>query len=313
MGWKDLIQKPDETNVFAWVGGRSLRSGSRTWTLEGRLPLEYGWYEFTLDRRSSRLKGPALPKVEDLQNPIAGYLVGDRLIPDNVRVDPDPKEIIHFSETVHLIEPGLDRFVRIKAGRLFENGPLVFMNQEMPLGPEGDVLQAFYDDAESVDAIRGVTPSLDAAFRMDRWQRIEAEKQRLEAERVRREEEEARAREERRQHLVRQLGDGAGRRAMAAVDFEAAARAALAVGGATLLDVQPAYHRNERVVRFRFQNRRFECVCEAATLRIIDAGICLTDHDSGEKGDTYFTLESLPSVIREAIDGGVLVVFRHVN
>jgi hypothetical protein len=48
-------------------------------------------------------------------------------------------------------------------------------------------------------------------------------------------------------------------------------------------------------------------------LRIVDSGICLIDHDTGERGDTLFTLESLPAVIKEAIDDGKLVIFRHAG
>jgi len=209
--------------------------------------------------------------------------------------------------------------VRVSAGRIFEGGPLVYIGQEMPLGPESDVLNAYLDQTKSVDAIPGVTPALDAAFRMESYQRAEAEKRRLEEERRRREEDERRAQEERRRQLVEQLGDGAGRRAMAHVDFDQAARAALAVGGAELLDTRKATRRGERIVKFRLDRRRFECTCEEATLRIIDAGICLTAHyddanfEGGTKGDTWFTLESLPGVIREAQAQGKLVVFRHVN
>jgi hypothetical protein len=46
-------------------------------------------------------------------------------------------------------------------------------------------------------------------------------------------------------------------------------------------------------------------------MHIVDAGICLDDH-RGTKGDTRFTLESLPAVVGEAIRGGKLVVWRHV-
>lgn len=102
------------------------------------------------------------------------------------------------------------------------------------------------------------------------------------------------------------------RKTLAIVDFEQAARAALAITGAVYLDHRNSPRRNEKVVRFRFMNRRFECVCDQ-NMRIIDAGICLTSHDTGEKGDDRFSLESLPSVIREAIEDDVLVVFRHVN
>jgi hypothetical protein len=40
--------------------------------------------------------------------------------------------------------------------------------------------------------------------------------------------------------------------------------------------------------------------------------VCLIDHATGIKGDTWYTLESLPGVIRQADRQGVLVVFRRV-
>lgn len=313
MGWRDLLQTTEETLVSPWVGGRSLRSAERTWAIDGRLPPEHGWFTFTLDKRRAKISGPTEPETDKLRHVVRGYLVGDHFIADDVRVDPNPMTITSHSESIHLVEQGLDRFVRVSAGRMFEGGPLVFQSQEMPLGPEEEVLKAYLDQVKTVDGVRGVPPALDAAFRMETWRRAEAEKRRLELERLAREEAERLAREERRRQLVEQLGDAAGRRAMAAVDFEQAARAALTVGGAEYLDHRRAYRRGEMAVRFRFLHRRFECTCEERTLRIIDAGICLTDHDTGEKGDTFFTLESLPSVIREADREGKLVVFRHVD
>lgn len=313
MGWKDLLQKNDETIVLPWLGGRSLRSGPRTWTIDGRLPREHGWHKFTITGRKAAWSSVSNdPLVEVLTDVVRGYLVGDHLVRDDARVDPDPKKLTSYSEPVALVEQGLDRFVRVSAGRTHEGGHLVFVGQEMPLGPEEEVLQAFLDEKSSVLDVKGVSPALDAAFRMETWRRAEAERVRQELERQRQEEEERRAREERRQQLVRQLGDAAGRREMAAVDFDAAARAALAVGGAQFLDSRQSPRREEKIVRFRFLNRRFECVCDAKTLRIIDSGICLIDHDTGEKGDTRFTLESLPGVIAQAEREHKLVIFRHV-
>jgi hypothetical protein len=312
MGWKDLLQTANETLVSPWVGGRSLRQGTRTWAIQGDLPREFGWYSFTLHHREARFSSSVGVSPEALHHVQTGYLVGDRLVPEGVRVDPDPKGIAACSERVFLIEPGLDRFVRISAGRMFEGGPLIFRQQEMPLGPESMVLGAYLDKSPSIDDIPGVAPALDAAFRMELWRKVEAERRRAELERKRREEEEKRQKEERRRQLVEKLGDASGRREMARVDFEEAARAALAVGGAELLDVRPSYQRGEHIVRYRFERRRFECVCDR-DLRIVDAGVCLTNEETGEKGDTFFTLESLPSVLREADREGRLVIFRHVD
>jgi len=324
MGWKDLLQKEGETVVLPWTGGRTLRSGPRSWALKGRLPEEHGWYSFSVSGRDARLAPDAA--VEPCVIPpgslgflVRGYLVGDRIVKDDAAVDPDPERIAEFSEPVALIEPGLERFARAQAGRACEDGPLVYEGLDMPLGPEDEVARAYEDRAPSVDGIKGVTPALDAAFRMESWQRAEAERRRVELERLRLEEERLRALEERRRRIVETLGDAAGRREVAAVDFGEAARAALAVGGAEYLDHRVARGRNEMVVRFRLQQRRFECTCDRTTLRIIDAGICLTAHDDdgefdeGTRGDAFFTLESLPSVIMEAIREGKLVVFRHVD
>jgi hypothetical protein len=312
VGWQDLLSKSDETVTLPWLGGRAVRSATQTWTLGGPLPQEYGWYTFKVVGRHATRPTLAEPQPDKLVHIVKGYLVGDRVVPDGARVDPDPKKIIEFSERVYLLEPGLDRFARVAAGRAHEVEPLVYRHQEMPLGSETDVLQAFLDQKPSVDDIKGISPALDAAFRMEVWQREEAERRRHELERLRREEEERRQREERHRQLVEKLGDGAGRRAMAAVDFEEAARAALAVGGATLLDVRRSVRHHEMIVRYRLDGRRYECVCDARTLRIIEAGICLTSHEDGERGDERFTLESISSVVREADRLGVLVVLRHV-
>ena len=88
---------------------------------------------------------------------------------------------------------------------------------------------------------------------------------------------------------------------------------ALAVGNAQYIDHRRAPRRGEMIVRYRLERQRFECVCDELTLRIADAGICLTSHETGIKSDNWFTLESLPGVVRQAIRDDVLVVYRHVN
>jgi len=313
MGWRDLLQPADESLVSPWVGGRSLQTYERTWAITGKLPQEFGWFTFKLTGRKALLGESTEAPFGVLKEVERGFLVGDRFVPEGTRVAPDIAKLITDFEPVHLVEPGLGRFVRVTAGRFCEGGPLIYQGQEMPLGPEEEVQAAFLDEAKNVDKIAGVIPALDAAFRIEAWHRKEAIKARLEAERKRREEEERLAREERRQLLVEKLGDGAGRREMAQLDFEEAARAALAVGGATLLDHRASYNKGEMVIQFRLERRRFECTCERNTLRIIDSGICLIDHATGRRDDNLLTLESLPAVIKEAMDIGRLVVFRHID
>jgi len=310
MAWRDLLQTGDERVILPWLGGKTLYASSQRWSIEGRLPKEHGWHTFKIVNREARSEGPADPQPDLLQHSVRGYLVGDRIVADDVRVDPDPKRIVEFSETVHLLDEGLDRFARVRAGRINKEGPLIYQGLEMPLGQEDQVLEAFLDQKTSISALKSVPPALDAAFRMESWQRAEAERRRVELERLRREEEEKRQKEERRKELVKKLGDGEGRREMALHDFDAAAKAALAVGGAVFLDAKKL-RGNEWAVRYRLDRQRFECVCNER-LRIIDAGICLIDHGTNEKGDTYFTLESLPAVVQQAQRERRLVIFRHV-
>ncbi len=307
MGWRDLLQTSENEEIVApWVGGRSLYTFNGTWQIDGRLPPEHGWHRFkTSARKASWVESTDMP-MGVLKQQVKGYLVGDFLVPDNVKIVPQIKDLPAQFERVFLIEPGLDRFVRVTAGRFSDEGQLFYDGLDMPLGPEESVLTAFLDQKDSVNDVPGVVPALDAAFSIETWRRKEAE-------RIRREEEEKRLREEKRRKLMETLGDGAGRREVAMQDFAAAARAALAVGGAQYLDHRTAANRNEVVVRFRLDRQRFECVCNKNTMRIVDAGICLVDHATGERGDTFFTLESLPAVIRQAQRERRLVVFRHVD
>ena len=316
MSWQDLLATPDDTVTYPWTGGREIRADGRTFQLKGKSPVEHGWYSFAVSGgRTATLKGPADVNPDELfpvKSLVRGYLIADRVLPDNTKAVFSPAEIASQTEPVAFVEPGLERFARIRAGR-WEDGRLIYVGQEFPLGPEDAVTAAYQDRKAVVTDIPHVTPALNLAFAFETWNRIEAARLRAEAERLAREEEARLEQEARRANLVRQLGDGQGRREMAVVDFEAAARASLRVGGAELLDWRDSRTANEVVVQFRYQNRRFECVANKLTLRIVDAGICLINHATGERGDTKFTLESLPAVIGEAIREHKLVVFRHVE
>lgn len=313
MGWQDLLQEEGETITLPWVGGPRLHGPHRTWRLTFK-PLEFGWHLFDVEGRQAKPMAKLEWSAWDSFTPyevVVGCLVGNRLVAEGIRVDPDPAQIVKASERVYLLPEGLDRFVQVHAGRVYEGGPLIFYEEAFPLGPEPELLEALLDGVDTVKGISGVSSGLDAAFRMEVFQRKEAERRRVEAEARRAQEIARRAEEERRGRLRKQLGDGAIRRELAKVDFEAAARAALKVAGADYLDHRKLARRDEYAVKYRVDGQRLECICDDR-LHVIDAGVCLEDHGTGVKGDTLFTLESLPAVIREAERLGVLVIWRHV-
>jgi len=338
MGWQDLLAATEE-RIMPWCGGRQVCYRDRVWNIKGKLPPEHGWYKFAIDGGREavvldRTMQEQDPGFENGHKTIRGYLVGDRLIPDQVRVDPDPTKLIAQTMPVYLVEIGLDRFTRAICYHIpqlegcssmrqeFPQGPeakisplqrgvLIYKGQEFPQGPEAEVRDAYQDRLASVDHIPGVTPALDLAFRWMTLQRHLAEEREKGLIRIREEEAKKREAAERLAEARKNMGTGAGRRALAVQDFPAAAKAALAVSGAELLDARPSRTRGDWVVQYRFQARRLECVCDS-TMHIVDAGICLTDHDTGEKGDGLLTLESIPSVIKEALALGKLVVWRHV-
>jgi len=316
MSWKELLSKTKQ-EVLPWFGLSTIHNAYRSWTLVGDSPLEHGWYKFDVTAgRAATLASPE-PQPGNLewadgQQKIKGYVVGGRFIPDGRRVITDPSKLVQQTQPLYCIEPGLERFARATAV-LDRHTYLVFMQQEFPEAADEEVTIAYRERRSSLKGIKGVTPALDLAFRWMTHQRNVVEERRRQLELLREEEEKKIAEAERYQKLLKESGSAVGRRAIAEQDFETAAREALNISGATLLDARPSKNRGEMVVQYRFDHRGLECVVDAKTLRVIDAGICLTDEYTGEKGDARFTLESLPGVVREAIRAGSLVVWRHAD
>jgi hypothetical protein len=339
MGWADLLGQ-QETVVAPWLGGRRIVSGVRRWTIDGPLPPEHGWYSFTVTGgRKARTGAPATADSELFAKSerVSGYLIGNRLMADDVALELDSARIIDHTRVVHLLEPGLDRFGRILAAVHDER--VVYLQPELPLGPEGDVLEAFEDRKPSLDHVAGVTPALHMVYRWYSWWRDEREQQlRAEEERQRREEEqqlreeEQRRREEEQARLRIERAQAAERERLAQEALERRrqqeargrrratnrtigserehAQRVLAEAGAELLDWTQSRGANQAVVSFRFLGRRFRSVVRVPGLRIVEAGICLTDSRSGERGDDRFTLASLPSVIAQAERQNQLVILR---
>jgi hypothetical protein len=317
MGWQELLQslQSQTKQVLPWYGRRRIYNADRSWAIEGKLPLEHGWYLFsTPTGRAAELLDPQLQEADPCwigsRPKQRGYLVGGRFIGDNSRVDPNPSLLIQQTSRVFCTESIMSRFARASVVKDFD-GCLVYWGQEFPAGPDAEAVRAYEDRAPNLNHIQGVTPALDLAFRWVSYQREQVEIRRRELELLREKEERERAERNRIEELMKDSGSALGRRALALRDFPAAAKAALLISGAELLDVMPAL-KNEMIVRYRFRQRRFECVVEKETLRIVDAGICLRDERTGVKGDTWLTLESLPPTVGQAIDEDKLVVFRHI-
>jgi hypothetical protein len=316
MGWKDLIKSSEPSElVLPWFGYNKIHNAKRSWTIVGKLPPEHGWYRFNVQggRDATLVSEEPLEHVYEWgegQERLKGYLAGDRFIPEQSNATIDPKEIFNHTFPVYCVEVGLERFSRAVVIVDRENR-LVYLYQECPDGPEESVTQAYQDRRPSVDHIRNVTPALDLAFRWVSLQRANKERREEALRKLREEEERKIVESERLQQLMKDAGSAVGRRALAVKDFDAAAKEALRVSGAEFLDARRSRNKNEMVVQYRFRKRHLECVVERDTLRIVDAGVCLTDHETGEKGDTWLSLESLPGVISEAMDIGKLVVWRH--
>ncbi len=148
MGWKDLLQKENEYVDLPWTGGGLLYSDSRTFRLVDR-PQEFGWYRFSISGKTANNPRQTEPVSGLLKKPVTGYVVGDRLIHEGVRIGTDPGKLVEHSGRVHLLPDGLERFSRIRAGKIYPEGPLIFLEPAFPLGPEDEVMDAYLDNRAS--------------------------------------------------------------------------------------------------------------------------------------------------------------------
>jgi hypothetical protein len=312
MSWRDLLaQNASQQRTFLWLEGCKVRDPhGQAWGIErGHFPPGPGWHIFTTQGRKAFWVGRGEPRsdLETLAPKHSGYMVGNDIIFDDSPVIASPEMVPLHTHRVHLVEPGLERFTRAVVWQHFSEW--VFLRVEFPLGPETEATIAFQDRVESWEA-KGALPSLRSAFFVETYYRALAEEEGRQQEALRQAARARAEREARTQRALRDAGTALGRRQLAALDFPAAARAALQVSDAELLDTRDLGN-GQMVVQYRFRQRRLECVVDRDTLRVVDAGVCLTDESTGETGDTRFTLESLPAVIAEAMDEGHLVVWRH--
>lgn len=306
MSWKNLINSGTvERLTVPWVGGDIVYANDRQWKIEGRKPKHDGWHEFEVSTNGLHAEyvgagerditfGQGLPTA-------SGYLVGSKMIFEGARAG-SPEKIITDAVDVHCVQRGTKELSLILALGL-PNQKYVFKYSQHTPPIAGKVYER-YLNRQSIGDLKGVSPALEASFTWSNYFRDQQEqmareaRERLDAERLRKE-------------MTEHMGTAHGRREISQDHFEVAARSALQAGGADLIDFREAPGEGEMIVRYSVDGERIECICDAITLRIIDSGVCLTDHRSGVAYDNRLTLESLPSVIREAVALGKLVVWRH--
>ncbi len=338
----------DTEVVLPYFGGTRLDARDRPLRLAA--PLESpGWYRFRIQGRDATAGARAEPgPVEDLPRQ-RGYLLEDRLIIEGARAaelfflpaeEPPrfapvlarrwPSGELLFDQLE--FESEAEEAVR---RALEEEGPLVLV-KGVPaplraaygyalLGAASERLHVPMSFAEArpyvLQAAQEGRAGAEAALRALAAERLQAQREIEELLRRQRAERDAEVRRARQQaHLqaqrdldrqvqaqregredeLRRHGfrgvEVAGRRARQALEDAGARVHATRQLESGLLEVT-----------YTFLGERFISVVQAATLQVVDSGICL----GHPPRDELVTLDSLPSVIKEAIDTGRLVKLRH--
>jgi hypothetical protein len=322
----------EEERVLPYLGGAFLHAADRRLRLATE-PAAPGWYRFKIKGREATVVGPADPEPEVLEAlpVVRGHLVGERLVREG-----------SIAERLHLLpEEEPPRLTPCKARR-WHSGELLFDLLDFESEAEEAARRALEEDA-SLARIKGVPATLRSAFA---YAVLEAQSRRLnipaapaelrphlgsvaeqgrpEAERVlralaaERVLAEREMQELRRRHEVAALArvaveeqtrraERAGRiRRGGEADAVVRAEQALEAAGARMRSSRALGNGNLEVI-FTFMDERFISVVNMATLQVVDSGICL----GHPPRDDLVTLDSLPSVIKEAIETDRLVILRH--
>ena len=308
-----------ESAVLPYFGGASVDAPSRR--LRVSTPPAPGWWRFDVQGRTATAREPAGPEGLDGLPLVRGHLWGTRLVREGAVAEP-----------VQLLpEEEPPRFSPVRARR-WHDGSLVFEEIEFEGEAEGTA-RLMLEEGRTLAEVKAVPASLRAAFGYAvlegasralgiRFSPVEVRGQVLSVSEGGRPAAEARLRalaSEREAHVraveARLLAlEAQQRRVEEAARLDArrprqahgATRVerVLESAGARLFDTRRLG--SERLeVTFGFMGERFISIVEADSLQVVDAGICLAG------SDRQVNLESLPSVIREAIEDDVLVITRH--
>ncbi|KFE60577.1 hypothetical protein [Hyalangium minutum] len=330
MDYRKFLGKEEE-RVLPYLGGAFLHAAERRLRLSTE-PAAPGWYTFRIKGRDATPVGPAEPEALDQCPAVRGHLVGERLVRDGAMA-----ERVHFLPAE---EP--PRLSPVKARR-WHSGELLFESLEFESEAEESVRRALEDDM-NLAQVKAVPATLRAAFaysvmeaaarrlgipaaaaelrphvaqvaefgrpeaeralRALAAERALAQREMMELNRRRQVVEMAQRAVEAQQLAVPEARQGRGR--VRQEDAIARAELALEAAGARMRTARALGDGNLEVI-FTFKDERFISVVNMRTLQVIDSGICL----GHPPRDDLVTLESLPSVIKEAIDTDRLVILRH--
>ena len=293
---------PAGSMTLPYLGGPFVDAPDRRLRVQGTV--EPGFWVFEVTGRDARaVERAESPDLSGLAA-VRGHLYGDYLVHEQSR-----------AELVFLLPEEEPAAFSPAVARRWHSGDLIFESLPFETEAEEQARRAF-EEHETLEAIRGIPSTLRAAFSYamvdrlgrSRGMRVAPAEVRAHLGQINSGGDEACARlldrlareraldlslkRARRAGAVRRSGD-AFERAGAALHAAGATLAALRYISSGLLEVT-----------YRFDGERFVSLVDPATLQVVDAGFCL----AGE--DRLVTLESLPSVIREAIQEGALAITR---
>jgi hypothetical protein len=315
MDYRKFLGK-SETRTLPCFGGAIVDAPDRTLRLDA--PLDPGWWRFEIRGRKAKAiertdPDPAL--LEPLPS-VRGHLFGERLFVSGSRAEP-----------VFFLPPDQPARFSVIRARRWSGAQLLFDAVDFDTDAEEAARRAL-EDGRSLGNERGIPATLRAAFGFAVASEVARRMQvpitaaeiapriadiaerddgraiaEAELARIARERELHQRRLRERQNIA-----AAAERARDVVardeDAEQRAEQALSAARARFLDAR-RLDGGLLEVTYRFMGERFITIVERATLRVVDAGICLAGYDD------RVTLESLPGVIREAIEQGHLVIARY--
>lgn len=317
--YRKYLGKKDELTA-PWLGGDFVHDAQRRLRVAAR-PERFGWYRFEVKSRLAHAVSETEPSELTSLPAVRGHFWNEQLVVDGAKAVPlflRPEE-----------EPA--QFAPLTTRR-WHDGSLLFHQLDFESEVEGQA-RALLAEGAALTGLKGVPATLRAAWvyalasRTSQRLNINAVPAELKpfitriadggvaaaetalralgAERLQANRELAELRQRQHAELLRDEVQRA-RATRQGGSLEERLLYALESAGAQLESHRRAGEGRVEVV-FRFHFTRFISIVDEATLQVIDSGICL----GHPPRDDLVTLESLPSVIQEAMETDALVILRH--